>query len=239
MDVATTADGEPVQSVAAALADVLHARVRVLEDSTGGEVPLADRVLAVLDEADVSACAMPASPDPRAACWSVIARAAKPVLLVPRLEYPQYRRISRALLPLDGTAESAEAVRELAALLDEAGADLLVLHVFDAGTVPMFWDQRSHAHRAWADEFLSRTGAPRHARMELRSGSPAEHVVKLARTEDIDLIALGWSRRLSTGRAQTVRESVLHAPAPVLLLPVGRALDESRVMRSAVGQASR
>jgi len=32
----------------------------------------------------------------------------------------------------------------------------VVLHVFDAQTVPKFWDQHAHAGQAWEQEFLAR-----------------------------------------------------------------------------------
>lgn len=221
-DVITAAGNGPVAAVAAVLAEVLHAQVRPVEIANLDEDAVARRLLTALADPTVVAGALAASPDPHAACWSVMARADKPALLVPPNIEPGRAHIGRALLPLDDRPESAAAVRELAHLLDRAGVDLLVLHVFDAASVPMFWDQRTHAHRAWTAEFLSRTGAPPGTRMQLRSGVPAEHVCRVARAEKVDLIALGWSRRIAGGRAMTVRELVLHAPVPVLLLPVGK-----------------
>lgn len=221
-DVVTVASSGPVATVAAALAEVLHARVRPVELGALDGAAAARQLLVALSDPAAAAAALAASPDPHAACWAVMARADKPVLLVPPTVHAGRAHIGRALLPLDGRPESAEAVHHLAGLLDLAGVDLLVLHVFDAATVPMFWDQRTHAHRAWTEEFLSRTGAPPGTRMELRSGVPAEHVRRVAQVEDVDLIALGWSRRMTGGRAKTVRESVLRAPVPVLLLPVGQ-----------------
>lgn len=221
VDVVTAAGDGRVSTVAASLAEVLHARVRPVEVAELDSAHVARRLLAALADPDAVAGALAASEDPQAACWTVMARADKPVLLVPP-HATAHAPIRRALLPLDGRPESAEAVRDLAALLDVAGVRLLVLHVFDASSVPMFWDQRTHAHRAWTAEFLSRTGAPPATQVELRAGVPAEHVRRVAQAEDVDLIALGWSRRISDGRAKTVRESVLHAPVPVLLLPVGK-----------------
>lgn len=221
MDVLTLEGEGAVPAAAAALATVLGARVRPLAASGDGARPAAARLLAGLDDPQVVAAAVRAATNPRAACWQVMARSAKPVLLVPPALPQQRRTIDRALLPLDGTARSAEAVRGVARLLASAGVELLVLHVFDATTVPMFWDQRAHAHRAFTDEFLARAGAPQGTRLELRSGQPAVHVLQVARKADVDLIALGWSQCMDTGRARTVRESVLHASVPVLLVPVG------------------
>ena len=148
-------------------------------------------------------------------------RASKPVVLVPPGAKVRRPAISRVLLPLDGTPESAAAVAGTMGLLARAGVDLVVLHVFDAATVPRFWDQAAHAHRAWAEEFLARNAAAAGARLELRSGSPGEQVVEVAGAEQADLIALGWSQHLDAGRSRTVRRSVLHAGVPVLLVPAG------------------
>lgn len=230
-DILATAGSEPVATVAAALADVLHARVRPIEIETLDGAAVARRLLRDLRDPTAVACALDASADPNAPCWSVMTHAVKPVLLVPPTAQVARDHFSRVLLPLDGVPESAEAVRGLAGLLGSAGVNVLVLHVFDAASVPMFWDQRTHAHRAWTEEFLSRSGTPPGTRMELRSGIPAEHVRRVAQSEDIDLIALGWSRR-TDGGAKTVRESVLCAPVPVLLLPT-----DDRAVRRRAGSA--
>ena len=225
MDVLTLEGEGVVPAAAGALATVLGARVRPLEAIDTDAGAAAARLLAALDDPQVAAAAVRAATNPRAACWQVMARSGKPVLLVPPALPRQHWAIDRALLPLDGTPRSAEAVRGVVRLLATAGVELLVLHVFDASTVPMFWDQRAHAHRAFTDEFLARAGAPRGTRLELRSGQPAAHVLQVARKADVDLIALGWSQCMDGGRARTVRESVLHASVPVLLVPVGAGPD--------------
>lgn len=70
--------------------------------------------------------------------WQPVAqRLAKQVVLVPaeaRRLPRRVRRVRRILLPLDGTARSA--------------AEVVVLHVFDAVTVPKFWDQHAQASQA-------------------------------------------------------------------------------------------
>jgi hypothetical protein len=97
---------------------------------------------------------------------------------------------------------------------------VVVLHVFDASTVPRFWDQAAHARRAWEEEFMTRFCAQPGARLELRSGAAGQQVVDVAATEGVDLITLGWSQRLDPGRAQTVRRTVLEAAVPVMLVPL-------------------
>lgn len=208
-------------SVAAAVGRLLSGEPRTRELATSAEPERAAvEVLAALAETHTLGCVLTASPEPNALCWSVVGMADKPVVLVPpgaRLPRPD---VTRALLPLDGTEESAIAVAYIVHMLDKAGVDLVVLHVFDATTVPRYWDQHAHAQRAWTDEFLSRSRTPTGARLELRSGTAGELVVRVAMTEDVDIIALGWSRTTASGRAQTVRASVLEAPVPVLLVPI-------------------
>ncbi len=152
--------------------------------------------------------------------WQHVAqRSAKPVVLVPaRARLP--RRIRRVMLPLDGTARSAAAVAEAAERFARGGAELVVLHVFDAETVPKFWDQHAHAGQAWEQEFLARYCALPGARLELRSGAAAEHVAKVAGAEQADMIALAWSQRLEPGRAAAVRRTILEAEVPVMLVPM-------------------
>jgi len=153
--------------------------------------------------------------------WQRVAQqSAKPVVLVPAGARDQTPRIRRVLLPLDGTAQSASAVADAAERLARAGAELVVLHVFDAQTVPKFWDQHAHAGQAWGQEFLARYCALPGARLELRSGAAAEHVVEVAGTEQADMITLAWSQQLEPGRALVVRRAVLDAGVPVMLVPV-------------------
>ena len=153
--------------------------------------------------------------------WQPVAqRSVKPVVLVPAGARQLPRRIRRVLLPLDGTARSAAAVAETAERFARGGAELVVLHVFDAQTVPKFWNQHAHAGQAWEQEFLARYCALPGARLELRSGAASEHVVKVAGAEQADMIALAWSQQLEPGRAAAVRRTVRDAEVPVMLVPM-------------------
>jgi nucleotide-binding universal stress UspA family protein len=153
--------------------------------------------------------------------WQVAGRSAKPIVVVPpALAVPPPSVISRVLVPLDGTLESATAVRTTMELFADAGIKLIILHVFDETTAPRFWDQVAHARRCWEEEFRARFRAPVNARIELRSGIPGDHVVKVATDERIDLITLGWSQCLDAGRARTVRKTVDEAGIPVMLVPL-------------------
>lgn len=219
--VAPERDDPRVGQFAEALTAVVDGRVRELRLASGRGEDRAAAVRAALEADESLLCVVAVAPPDPDWCWSVISRTSKPVVLVPPAAVLKHPAIERALLPLDGSAEAAGAVQQTVRLLDRAGIELIVLHVFDAATVPAFWDQGAHAGQAWESEFLSRCGTPTRARLELRRGVAGEHVVRAAAAEDVDLIALGWSQTLEEGRAQTVRATVLEAPVPVLLIPIG------------------
>ena len=210
-----------VADEATAIAAVVGASVRRI-DLTGvtGPACKADRVLAELDEPATVLGVLPDAASLQRLGWPVLQRARKPVVIVPAAARPAPQMISRALIPLDGTPESAAAVAETIRLLADAGVDLVVLHVVDATTVPKFWDQPAHAEQAWQSEFLARYCDHPGVRLQLRSGVPGEHVLDVATTERVDLIALGWSRQLNEARAQTVRQTLCNAHVPVLVVPI-------------------
>jgi nucleotide-binding universal stress UspA family protein len=218
-DIIAVAPGSPdrVGLVATALADALGCPLRTLPpvDQVTDEV-----ILEAMADPSCRLAVLPTTADAAGTMWRVLTRASKPVVLVPpSIGRPDGRSISRVLLPLDGSAEAAHAVEWSVQLLASSGVDLVVLHVFDEARSPQFWDQTAHAHQAWATEFLARH-APLGARLEVRVGVPGEQIVDVARTQDADLIALAWSQRLDAGRAATVRDAVLHAGVPILLVPL-------------------
>lgn len=126
----------------------------------------------------------------------------------------------RLLLPLDGSKESSQAARDAAQLFSGPDTEFVALHVFDATTVPPFWDQPQHATENWRHEFAARHIDDVHTALELRTGSAGDRVVDVAESEAVDLIALSWSQDFSAGRAETVREVLTRATVPVILFPV-------------------
>ena len=153
--------------------------------------------------------------------WQRVAQqSAKPVVLVPAGARDQPPRIRRVLLPLDGTARSAAAVAATAERLARGGAELVVLHVFDAETVPKFWDQQPTPARPG-----SRSSSPATARSPAPgwncAAAPRPSTwLKVAGAEQADMIALAWSQRLDPGRAPIVRRAILEAAVPVMLVPM-------------------
>jgi nucleotide-binding universal stress UspA family protein len=144
----------------------------------------------------------------------------KPLVVVPpEARLPDgFRRI---LVPLNGRRTSAVALSETLVFASKQAIELVVLHVHDEGTIPLFSDQRQHELESWGREFLRRhCPHPAHVRLEVRIGSPSESVLQVADETASDLIALGWSQDLSAGHAAVVRAVLERSSVPVLLVPV-------------------
>jgi nucleotide-binding universal stress UspA family protein len=204
-----------VHEVAEQIARLLGAGVTPVELTPPG----CEHLLARLGEPLSAMAVMRVRPEPDADCWQVMSASAKPVVLVPPGAAARSDRIGRVLLPLDGSAESSAAMTQIVDLLSRAPIDIVALHVFGA-EVPRYWDQTAHAHESWSSSFLAEHVAAAGAELEIRMGSPGDHILAVADDEEADLIALGWSQRLNGDRAKTVRQTVLEASVPVLLAPV-------------------
>ncbi len=154
---------------------------------------------------------------------AVAEQAVRPVLVVPpesgRGDVPP--SIRRALLPLEGTAETSGAISTVLHELAHAGVELVVVHVFDAHDVPAFWDAPAHAEQSYASEFAARWCEDEPTvRVRLRRGAAPTAIVDVAEREAVDLIALGWSQHLDPGRARIVHAALTESHTPVLLLPL-------------------
>ncbi len=213
-------DADMVTGVAAALAAAVHATVDQ-QALPPAEQRAAAAVLSAVRDDDVALAVLPYSPGrPARLVTDVIQRCSRPVVVVPVARgAPAPKPISRILVPLNGTVETAQAVEATVSMFAACGADIVVLHVFDE-TVPRFWDQPVHARKSWGEAFLARYWSQPDVRIELRVGNPGEHILDVAASEHADLIALGWACRLSPGRARTVRSTLAQVRIPVLLLPV-------------------
>lgn len=207
-------DPDDVLMLADAVASLLSLRVRPLRIPTSEASVSA--VVAEVAAASVSAAVLRGHPDPDAMFWEVIQQSRKPIVVTPFGDADLSRPIARVLLPLDGTPETAKAVNPTVGRLLASGAEVLAAHVFDASTVPAFWDQAAHSREPWTREFLLRN-LPAVHRLDLRSGQPPEEI--LAESEDMgsDLILLGWSQRLAGDRAPIVRLA-LEGNVPLMLV---------------------
>jgi nucleotide-binding universal stress UspA family protein len=155
-----------------------------------------------------------------ATALEVVASLEKPVAVVaPEAVVPE--RIRRVLLPLEGTASTSLAPVRVLELCHEADLDVVVLHVHDEGSLPLFTDQPQHETVTWTKEFLARY-CPRglsSVSTALRVGKPEEAVVGVAEDESVDLIALGWNQQLAPGRAEVVRAVLERGALPIMLIP--------------------
>ena len=170
----------------------------------------------------VGTCGFPAARIPAGhVALEVATSVAKPLIVVPP-GIPGPVRTTRILVPLDGTRATAAALDQTLRLAAASGAELAVLHVHEAGSLPRFGDQRQYELDVWGEEFLTRYGpralAP--VRLEVRVGKAADTNLEVAGELGADLIALGWSQDLSPGKADVIREVLRRSPVPTLLVPV-------------------
>jgi nucleotide-binding universal stress UspA family protein len=195
------ATGAPIDTITAAVAeDEVALGVLGVRRLPGGRRPAGHTALAV-------------------ARWAV-----KPLVAVPPVPRdPPPVGLHRVLVPLDGTPTAAQAVQQATRRFAGSGVEIVALHVFDATTVPRFWDRPQYDHDAWGEEFLARWCPTPGARLELRAGRPGGHVLDVAAAAGADMIALGWSQDLAPDRAAVVREVLTRTDIPVMLLPCARA----------------
>jgi nucleotide-binding universal stress UspA family protein len=152
----------------------------------------------------------------------VVLSADKPVAVVPP-DATVPAAFTRVLVPLDGSSVSSRAVAELIRLACRSELEVLILHVLDATSIPLFEDQPQYEMEAWIQEFLARHCPTRTAAGEVRVGVPGQEIMAVAMEAGSNLIALGWSQDLAPRRAAVVTEVLEHATVPVLLLPISQA----------------
>jgi nucleotide-binding universal stress UspA family protein len=151
---------------------------------------------------------------------ALLAKLEKPVLIVPPDANPH--AIRSVLVPIEASVSTSLAPRSIIELAAGAEVKVHALHIHDQESIPAFTDQPQHEQTAWAEEFLHRycpwgLGS---IRFETRVGRIGELVPLVAEQRSCDLIALGWSRRLSHDRAPVVRATLERSHLPVLLVPV-------------------
>jgi nucleotide-binding universal stress UspA family protein len=158
---------------------------------------------------------------------AVAQRVSKPVVIVP----PEYRSpgtVRRLVLPLSGAPDVAALVAATVHAATESLVEVVAVHVFDARTVPRFWDQPQHEEPAWREEFLARFTPAIPVRLVLRTGSVPAAVNAVVHDEQADLVVLAWAQDVSPGRGEVVRQVLAEVPVPVALVPAQpRLLDLS------------
>jgi nucleotide-binding universal stress UspA family protein len=149
----------------------------------------------------------------------------KPLMVVPP-DAPARVALRRILVPLDGRRRTEAALAEVMTLPARHPVEIVVLHVHDRDSVPLFSDQRHHEAEAWTEEFLRRhCPEPQQVAFELRIGIPGEHVLRVAKDTHADVIALGWSQDLDPGHAAVVREVLERSTIPALLIPIDAKIE--------------
>jgi len=165
--------------------------------------------------------------DPRPAggvAASVITAVRGPVVVVgPRTQAPVHGALSRLVVPLDGTTETADSVTPPVRLFVGGGLDVVLLHVFDRTTTPPFWDQPQHESRSWAQEFRTRwegdSGGDSGAGVRYSSGEAAKEILGAVDAEDGDLLMVAWARDVSGDRAAVVKALLAESRVPIVLVP--------------------
>jgi nucleotide-binding universal stress UspA family protein len=207
---------------ASAIAATRHLTVNVVEGDTVNAlidaIAVPDVLLGV-----VGARGAPSGRRPAGHVALAVAQAvAKPLIVVPPESVcPAAAASGQILVAVDDAPESGAAAREAARMFAGSDAKVVLLHVFEAATVPRFWDQAHHAGQSWSREFLARRLHRADTNLELRSGAPGVSVLEVADEDSADLIVLSWAQDLSIGRAKTVQDVLTRSRVPVLLMPVG------------------
>jgi type IV pilus assembly protein PilB len=148
------------------------------------------------------------------------------------------------LCPIDYSPASESALRNAAALAQQAGATLLVAHVELPSTPPIGVPEppqdRASRDRAKMETLLASLcgNGQKPVAYEFRGlrGDPAAEIVRLAEQEQVDLVVMatagrsGWRRVLMGSVAETV---VRDAPCPVLTFRQPPSSDEGQGARAA------
>lgn len=155
-----------------------------------------------------------------------------PVLFVRGVEYQPLNehRLTRILVPLDGSECARQALPHALDLVRRADAQLVLVTAINPNAPSFAWSEQSHtemAHRLQAtatDALDSLAAILRHENISVRTivqvGPPAEVILNVAAEQQVDLIAMATHgvsgpRRWAIG---SVADKVLHAATTPLLL---------------------
>lgn len=239
-----TAVAHPVLHAALGLADLIGASVEAVhvrdgpidtpEALAGRDAipfrllrgPVCPALLAAIEAPEVVAVvlgarSLPGDPRPMGhTALEVAQQSRKPVLVVtPEIGAATSQPFRRLLLPLEGSRQSSRPVIDTLLPLVTRDVELVILHVFTAETTPKFLDRPGPDLELLGDELRDRH-CPDAAKIELRTGLVGQRVEEVCRENTADLIVLAWSQTMSQGHAAVVRDVLVRAQVPVLLLPV-------------------
>lgn len=203
-----------------ALADRQAIPLRLLDGRVGSSL-LAAMAAPEVTAAVLGARSLPGDHRPMGStALEVAQQSRKPVLVVTPEAFDGSRQhFRRLLLPLEGDPQSSRPVVETLLPLLAQDVELVILHVFTAATTPRFLDRPGRDLELLGDELRCRH-CPGAARIELRTGTVGRRIEEVCREDRADLVVLAWSQTMEEGHAAVVRDVLLRAEVPVLLLPV-------------------
>jgi nucleotide-binding universal stress UspA family protein len=152
-----------------------------------------------------------------------------PVLLV-RPGMREVTGLRRLIVPLEGSPSSSAAMRVADEAFCARGREIVMLHVVTSDTpaetgslpAPRIMDQEHYEWSAWQDEFTMRfsqcPAGGRH-RVAVRVGDPAELIADEAGKGEAELIVLSWNGSFESGHGAVIKELLVTAPCPLLLVP--------------------
>lgn len=148
----------------------------------------------------------------------VMTRVDKPVVVVPP-DAARPDRLERVLVAINGRPRPTRALAEVLASIASPELAVCAVHVDDEASIPSFSDQAQHETEAFAQEFIARH-LPEAASVELalRIGDPGDQVLAACDDAKADLIVVTWSRDLSPGRSEVVRNLLERSPVPVVFV---------------------
>lgn len=149
----------------------------------------------------------------------LLTRADRPLVVVPPRAPDPADGAGRILVPLDGTEPTTAALLPLAERLALAGATIVIVHVFDAESLPPFIESFEDLEVIAAE--LARRHLPGLARhCELRVGAPAAEVARVVDDERPDLVLLAWHQDLAPDHASVMRRLLHDTQIPLVVVPV-------------------
>jgi len=151
---------------------------------------------------------------------ALMARIERPLVVVPPAAEPP-AHLGRVLVAMVGKPDATRGLDWAIEVAARAELEIVVVHVDDESSIPRFSDQAHHETDAYATEFLARYCCDQPTvRLESRVGSPVEEVLRACDELHPDLLAVGWRRNLSPGRATVAFGALERGHTPVLLVPL-------------------
>lgn len=129
----------------------------------------------------------------------------------------------RILVPLDGSDVAEGILSQIEGLASKNGTEVILLKVLpEAGVLPTTAHQEYNEAKQYLDAIVQRLESEGiKATATIRYGKPVEEIVDYARTNEVDLVAMGTHGRSGVGRRVfgSVAEKVLRStPLPLILV---------------------